>query len=187
MTKNQASQLVPEVSRRSSSPSESPVARLMKLTPMESEMTLVSILRMIRRRKWTLILSVLILPALAMVGILQTTPRYTATGSVIIEPKTVNIGNIEQVLTQGRPDVRIDSQIEIVRSRGLADRTIERLFLDTRPEFNQPSSSPSGSSEPSNYVYRELGMRVALRGDRGMREDDSGADTVSHCNPLSYP
>jgi capsular exopolysaccharide synthesis family protein len=136
MTKNQASQLVPEASRQSRSPSESPVARLMKLTPMESEMNLVSILRMIKRRKWTLILTVLVLPALAMIAILQTTPRYTATGTVIIEPKSVNIGDIDQVLNQGRPDVRIDSQIEIVRSRGLANRTIERLFLDTRPEFN---------------------------------------------------
>ncbi|GIK98534.1 MAG: hypothetical protein BroJett029_27430 [Alphaproteobacteria bacterium] len=118
---------------------DSPVFRLSPSLSdrVNMDLNLALLLRVVRRRKWTLILSVVSAIALTMVALSQIVPKYTATLELIIEPKQINIIDLESIIAQVPPDADlIASQIEIIRSRDLAGKVIDRLSLDELPEFN---------------------------------------------------
>lgn len=71
------------------------------------------------------------------------TPTYSATGSVVIDPKGVNMARPEQPQTYGAPPdtSAVDTQVEILRSEALAERVVRRLKLYDDPEFN-PAQAP---------------------------------------------
>jgi capsular exopolysaccharide synthesis family protein len=66
------------------------------------------------------------------------TPTYSATGSVVIDTKGVNMARPEQPQGYGQlPDTSaVDTQVEILRSPALAERVVRRLKLYNDPEFN---------------------------------------------------
>ena len=74
------------------------------------------------------------------------TPTYSATGSVVIDPKSVNLARAEQPQSYGAPPdtSAVDTQVEILRSQSLAERVVRRLKLYDDPEFN-------GSQAPSFF------------------------------------
>ncbi|HEX3699389.1 MAG TPA: AAA family ATPase [Phenylobacterium sp.] len=66
------------------------------------------------------------------------TPTYSATGSVVIDPKGANLARPEQPQSWGAPPdtSAVDTQVEILRSQSLAERVVRRLKLYNDPEFN---------------------------------------------------
>jgi capsular exopolysaccharide synthesis family protein len=76
-------------------------------------------------------------------GFALKTPTYGATGSVVIDPKGVNLAQAQQQPSYGAPPDTgaVDTQVEILRSEGLAERVVRRLKLYNDPEFN-PSMAP---------------------------------------------
>src|SRR6185312_8922719 len=88
------------------------------------------------------------------------TPMYGASGSVVIDPKGVNLARAEQ--PQGwtlPPDTSaVDTQVEVLRSHALAERVVRRLKLWNDPEFNGaaaprffgliPAKPPTATADP---------------------------------------
>ena len=69
-------------------------------------------------------------------------PSFTSTGSVVIDPKGENLARAQQREPGGMPDTSaVDTQVEILRSRALAESVVRRLKLWNDPEFN-PSMKP---------------------------------------------
>ncbi len=109
------------------------------------------------RRHWIGVVIILILGLLAAFYWNSTlTPRYTATATVLIDPQETRLIDREAALS-GIPhdSASIDSQVEILRSRGLAERAVDRLELLNDPEFN-PSLLPRGPAlvsylDPRNW------------------------------------
>lgn len=66
------------------------------------------------------------------------TPTYSASGSVLIDPKGVNLARADQPQSYGaQPDASaVDTQVEILKSEALAERVVRRLKLYNDPEFN---------------------------------------------------
>jgi capsular exopolysaccharide synthesis family protein len=66
------------------------------------------------------------------------TPTYSATGSIVIDPKGGNLARPEQPASYGAPPdtSAVDTQVEILRSQTLAERVVRRLKLYNDPEFN---------------------------------------------------
>jgi capsular exopolysaccharide synthesis family protein len=66
------------------------------------------------------------------------TPTYSATGSVVIDAKGMNLARPEQPQSYGAPPdtSAVDTQVEILRSQALAERVVRRLKLYNDPEFN---------------------------------------------------
>jgi capsular exopolysaccharide synthesis family protein len=66
------------------------------------------------------------------------TPTYTATGSVVIDPKSVNLTTPDkQQAGWSMADTNVvDTQVEVLRSHALAERVARRLKLYDDPEFN---------------------------------------------------
>lgn len=94
-------------------------------------------LRILWRRRW--LIGATAMGCVLVTGLVlsQITPRYTATAQVLVDPRQTNVVDIEQVLS-GLPAnaETIQSEIEVISSRNLATRVVERLKLNDLPEFN---------------------------------------------------
>ncbi len=95
-----------------------------------------------RRLKLFLALALLIF-VVVLVSTLQATPLYTATASVMIDNRTEQVVDTQAVLSGLPADTAtVDTEVEILRSRQLAERVVEALKLEEDPEFNAALAPP---------------------------------------------
>ncbi|MCC7281542.1 MAG: polysaccharide biosynthesis tyrosine autokinase [Acetobacteraceae bacterium] len=100
-------------------------------------LTLALLLRVIRRRKWPLLLCLVAFPLAALVALKQVTPRYTATTTVIFEAQQFSITELQSILREDTTtDTVVNSQVQIIDSLAMAGRVAERLNLAASDEFN---------------------------------------------------
>src|SRR5262249_34672541 len=107
------------------------------------------LLRAVSRHKFALVATTLLCFAAAAGAIFSLTPRYAAVAVVAIGNRTPNVatriesdvdGNVVQFL----PDVAaVQTQVDYLRSRPVAESAMDALHLWDRPEFN-PSAQPHG-------------------------------------------
>ena len=91
----------------------------------------------LRRRRLPLLLSVLLVPLLALVALRQVTPRYSATATVLYEPNTFVARELQSILrVDPTTEAVMFSQAEIIRSLRIAERVADRFSLYESPEFN---------------------------------------------------
>lgn len=126
------------------------------------------------RKRLVLILGVTFgLTALVMAAVLQQTPLYTATAQVLLDRQKMQVTDMATVMS-GLPSdsATVDSEVEILRSRSLAERVIGRLDLLEDPEFNSKLREPS--------ALRWLSPRVWLSAlqDLVSPETESPGDTA---------
>ncbi len=104
---------------------------------VQPEVGLRDIFAMIRRRKATIIATVLISTLITAVVVSVLPPTYSAVASIAMDRRGMNIGNWEQVTSELPGDEStFSSEIEVLRSRNLASRVVEQLELTRNPEFN---------------------------------------------------
>src|SRR5690606_19521324 len=108
------------------------------------EIDLRELARKLLRRKWTILTVTAVVTALTALFVLQLTPRYKATAQVMIEQRQARVVDVEAVLSglTGERET-IESELRVLRSRGLAERVIAKLRLDRNPEFNPAVREPS--------------------------------------------
>lgn len=89
-----------------------------------------------RRSRVFVAVAVIILAAVVLVTF-QQTPRYTATANVMIDTRKRDVTDIQEVLSGLPADSSVvDTEVEILKSRSLAERVVNALELDRDPEFN---------------------------------------------------
>jgi exopolysaccharide transport family protein len=87
--------------------------------------------------------AVLVLVAVVVFTFAQP-PRYTGAAEVMIDTRKHDVANIEDVLSGLPADSSVvDTEVEVLKSRSLAERVVEALQLDKDPEFN-PALRPPG-------------------------------------------
>ncbi len=145
------------------------------------EFDLRQLLRKLWRRRGIILGTMTVLTVLTAIIVFQLTPRYTAAGLLIIETRGGNVAtDVEAVLSGLSADAAtIQSEIEVLRSRGLAGKTVNRLNLDRNPEFNQALRSKGLLAEfldPARYFPKEW-LTVFLRraDDKPLTEEDRRA------------
>jgi capsular exopolysaccharide synthesis family protein len=109
-----------------------------------SELDLREFLRILRRRKSVLFGVFALVVVLTGLVLMQIGTQYRATASVIVENRKARMADLREVL----PDLplrrdEIENEIEVIRSRSLAEVVIRREGLETLPEFN-PALRPKG-------------------------------------------
>lgn len=123
------------------------------------EVDLREIFQKLWRRKGLIIGTVMVLTVFSVIILFQITPRYTTQTMVMIETRGKNIIDMEAVLSGLSGDVEaVQSEIEVIRSRGLAVRVIDRLKLERMPEFNvslQPKGVLDEYLDPEKYIAKE--------------------------------
>ena len=96
------------------------------------------VLRKLWRRKLVIVATVVSAVVVAGVILTQIVPRYTARALLMIESRDTNVVDIQAVMVGLPIDAEaVRSEIEVIRSRGLAEKVIDRLDLDRDPEFNE--------------------------------------------------
>ncbi len=76
-----------------------------------------------------------LLAALLYVG--QATPSYSASAKILVGVPKQNVVNVEEVLQGIRTDrSTIESEIEVIRSRSLAEKVVDKLGLVDEPAYN---------------------------------------------------
>ncbi len=99
-----------------------------------------------RRRSKTFIFIVMLALSGALISTLNAVPRYTSTASVMLDPRKRQVIGASQVdvLSSLPPDTStVDSEVQVIKSRTLATRLVDRLNLLSDPEFNDALRSPT--------------------------------------------
>ncbi len=134
----------PEATERE--PKARPDSDPFKFTPapaQDHDIGLGEIFRIINRRKWVILATVVIFLLVAGFALSQVTPRFTGQVRLLIESRGANIVSVESVVAGLSGDKEtIRSEAEILRSRALAGRVIDRLELDKDAEFNSALRPP---------------------------------------------
>lgn len=101
------------------------------------------LLQVLRRRKWLLLALVALVTGLAALFAFTQPPRYTATLQILFESRVGPVFDFESAV-RGVPqdEAAILSEIQVLRSRVLAERVIDKLQLDSNPLFLTEPQNP---------------------------------------------
>ncbi len=109
------------------------------------------LIAILKRRRWIIIWTVVLITAVATLIGLQLTPKYTATALLMIDPQKERVVNVEEVLQGLNPDAAVvETQIKVIQSRAYAERVMAELRLFDDPEF-------SPDQDGNQLVYRVNG------------------------------
>ena len=117
---------------------EPPATTDLQARPSQNErFSLRYIVGVILSRAWRAV-GVGLLLFLLVIGVVSQIPRtYFTEGAVLIQPRRANLTRVEQPDQFLPPDTSaIDTEVEVLRSRGLAVEVVRRLKLYDDPEFN---------------------------------------------------
>ncbi|MEQ8327969.1 MAG: polysaccharide biosynthesis tyrosine autokinase [Parvibaculum sp.] len=125
------------------------------------ELDLMALYRTLRKRLGLIVSVTLGLTALVMVVVLQQTPLYTAETQVLLDRQKMQVTDMEAVMSGMTADsATVDSEVEILRSRALAARVVERLNLMQDPEFNGRLREPSVLRWLDPRVWIAEGLKI---------------------------
>ncbi len=127
------------------------------------------ILAVLRRRKHVILGCIVLVTLLAAVIVFQLTPRYTAEASIMLDTRKNPMVDLQSVLSGQQVDsAAIRSELEVLKSRTLAQKVADKLDLYFRPEFN-PSVRPPRLAEsllhPLQSVTALFGRSTMLPGE----------------------
>lgn len=95
---------------------------------------------------------------------LQSTPRYTAYSSVVLDTRKERVTTSQQVLSDLPNDSgAVDTEVEVIRSGQLADRVVTALNLEQDPEFNGALRKPTGVAGVMNGIKGLFGAAAPAR------------------------
>jgi succinoglycan biosynthesis transport protein ExoP len=126
--------------------------------------------RSIYKRKWWIVGTAFVFAAIAfgLVGVM--TPIYRATVTLMIEQSKAKLVSIEEVYSGVSANrEHYQTQAEMLKSPAIATRVIERLALNTNPEFdprqNKPTRWGSTLGTQSHRTWTEDAVRDAVLTD----------------------
>lgn len=101
-------------------------------------------LRVLKRRRWIIIATTLAFVAMALTFVMMVTPRYTATATVLIDPRRSSVAdgdsNQPKGTTASSEEATVNSQAVLLQSDAVLRRVVDTLHLDNDPEFGGRSS-----------------------------------------------
>lgn len=109
----------------------------------QTQLDLRRIQAVFRRRMPLFFASVLLALVVTAIITLRATPMFTATANLIIDRQQQQVVDTQAVLS-GLPadSSTVDTEVEVLRSRQLAERVVDTLNLTQDPEFNSRLAPP---------------------------------------------
>ena len=126
-------------------PSPTPVSQASQFAPFapvslavseEQKLVLIEYWRSVAKRKWAILAFAAVAAVLAGAVALSLTPVYRSTATVLIEAGKGKILSIEDVYAGTQQREHYQTQVEIIKSREVAERTARALKLWEHPEFD---------------------------------------------------
>jgi len=120
--------------------------RLQQGSFVEEEIDLSQYWKVISRRKWSILSLALLVSLLATLIVFSITPVYKATATMLIEPEQQKTPSLEEVFRlRSQTKEFYLTQMEILKSRRLAEQVIHKLELENDPVF-MPEKKTTGVS-----------------------------------------
>jgi capsular exopolysaccharide synthesis family protein len=119
----------------------------------------------LRRRKWTMIICVLLITGFTAAVLSTITPQYETGTSIMLDERQPQLADLESIVTGLPPGSEtMQSQVAVILSRDFADRLIRKLKLYEVPEFNRNLREASGwerfTSRVGAFIQRLMPQTV---------------------------
>lgn len=115
-----------------------------------------SVLLTLWRRRWIIVNTTIFVLVIAAVIVFQLTPRYQATTLLAIESRQNSVVDLEAVVSGlGTDQAAIKTEMDVLKSRRLIGKLVDRLDLVNDQEFNpalNPKKSLLSILNPVNYL-----------------------------------
>jgi len=127
---------------------------------IEEEIDLHHYWLVISRRKWGIIALAVLVTALTALIVFSMTPYYKASAALLIEPQQPKLPSIEDLYgLAGKDKQYYLTQLEVLKSRKLAEMVIDKLDLEHQPEFVPDPEAVSYN--PLAWVRRWLALNAS--------------------------
>ncbi|MDB5616822.1 polysaccharide biosynthesis tyrosine autokinase [Tardiphaga sp.] len=135
-----------EASYRAPEETANPVAEWQTPTVDLREMA-----RILRRRWKAMAIIPVVLVALALAYVMSVSTLYTATSTVLVDPRRANVVETNQAVLSnfGTDDATIESQTLLIQSVAILQRVVDKLKLASDPEF----MPKSGLLDPVKQLF----------------------------------
>ncbi|MGJ8543884.1 MAG: polysaccharide biosynthesis tyrosine autokinase [Sulfitobacter sp.] len=122
-----------------------------------------ALFRSLRSGKWLIsLICCLALILGAYYAFILVTPLYRATAVVILETNQDKIVDLQSVVGGLSGDTsEVNSEVEVLRARGLMAKVVDHLNLTTDPEFNSALQTKSLAQKAKDSVKATLGLPIA--------------------------
>jgi succinoglycan biosynthesis transport protein ExoP len=142
------------------------------------EIDLRGFVRVLQRRKLLLLLTVLVTLSGSIWWISRATPHYTAEVLIVIESRPSSIVKVDEALQDVSGDnAKVNTEVAVLKSRGLAARVVDDLNLGEDPEFQSEASPDEGlhrwlnpdtlAATASDLIDRTLSLLISAQADDG--------------------
>ncbi|HEX3301650.1 MAG TPA: polysaccharide biosynthesis tyrosine autokinase [Thermomicrobiales bacterium] len=132
------------------------------------EIDLRGFLRAVYRRKWMLIGTMVVTMGATLFWLSQATHYYDADVLIVVETRPSSIVKVDEKVPDTISDVsKVNTEVAVLESRGLASRVIRDLQLDRDPEFTDATpdtdqqADDTGAETPSGGFQGEV-IRAVL-------------------------
>src|SRR3546814_10606202 len=106
-------------------------------------LTILQVLGTVWRRKWIIVPGLVVALSAAIIANGVITPEYTATATIIVEPREQKIVEFDQVLSNLPVSLEtMQSEAQILQSPAVAKRVVDTLGLSALAEFNPALAPP---------------------------------------------
>lgn len=131
-----------------------------------------------RRRAGLAIAVFVLLAAGSAAYFLMQPPKYSAQAMLLIDPQAEQVLGRDQALQEAPPSAAVvDSELEVLRSPGLAQRLVRALNLDEDANWNPALAPPSVMSQVIAPIRQALG--VSSRTETGPPSPEEVEQTIA--------
>lgn len=161
--------------------------------PQRADANVLGLVSLFWRHRWLLVAGTVLGVAAGVLASRLLEPKYTASTLLMLDPHEARVLNMKAVAQEFAGDTpSIETQIEVLTSRMLAERVIGDLDLTADPEFNPP---PSMEGEWAGYARKRLAALTeqlspwvtSLAGETGAGEDGMAPPADSAAAPARSP
>lgn len=151
----------------------------------EKEVNLEEFLSILRRRKWLIAGTIALITGLMALYVFNATPRYTANLKLVFDPAKQKVISFDTAISgQLQDEATLLSEIEVLESRNLALRVIDKLGLNKDPEFNAQLVPPGRVTEwlvalfpaPEAYYYPEPPPPITVANEEDSTQSTGAAN-----------
>lgn len=94
--------------------------------------------RKVWRRRNLVFVTMLVLSVLTLIILIEIPPRFTGSVAIIVDPRSQKVVDVESVLEGASKDTEaVYSEAEVLTSRQLIGKLVDKLDLLNQPEFNE--------------------------------------------------
>jgi capsular exopolysaccharide synthesis family protein len=149
-----------EMENRGQSPAAHPAQPLPPMPVREDELDLRKYWHVIMKHRWAILGITALVTLISVLFVMRMTPIYTSTATVMIESNKPKVVSIEEIYGSGIGRWEYyQTQFEILKSRELAAKVVERLKL-----YEHPLYAPAKKQGDSGFSPKKL-LPDAWRGD----------------------